>query len=87
MNGSLTRNVLETQYPIKDLGECNWILNMKVTRNRTERTITLSQEAYVKRTIKLYGMDASRIVSTPAVPGHDVSSCLSKTMMLIRWTF
>jgi hypothetical protein len=65
-------------YPIKDMGECTWILNMKVIRDRKKRTITLSQEAYVKRTIKLYGMDASRVVSTPAVPGHDVSSCLSQ---------
>src|SRR6185369_17681240 len=36
-------------YPIKDLGECQWILNMKVTRDRIKRTINLSQQAYIER--------------------------------------
>jgi hypothetical protein len=30
---------LQSKYKIKDLGDCNWILNMKVTRNRTVGTL------------------------------------------------
>ncbi|HVX00438.1 MAG TPA: reverse transcriptase domain-containing protein, partial [Candidatus Babeliaceae bacterium] len=52
-------------YAIKDLGECNWILNMKVTRNRQDRTITLSQQAYVERICKEFNVENGRVINTP----------------------
>ena len=55
-------------YTIKDLGECHWILNIKVTRDRNNRTIILSQQAYVERIAAGHGLDATRTVSTPATP-------------------
>jgi hypothetical protein len=57
---------IAASYAIKDLGECHWILNMKLTRNRLNRTITLSQEAYVERILTQYGMDQVRISNIPA---------------------
>jgi transposase InsO family protein len=56
-------------YPIKDLGECQWILNMKVTRDRAKRVITLSQRAYIERITTERGMAETRTVSTPVTPG------------------
>ena len=53
-------------YPIKDLGECNWILNIKVIRDRQKRTITLSQQAYTERIAAKHGLEATRSVMTPA---------------------
>lgn len=58
-------------YPIKDLGECEWILNMKITRDRTKRTITLSQKAYVDRVVAQFNMTESQPVATPSVHGQD----------------
>jgi len=52
-------------FPIKDLGECHWILNVKVTRDRKNRTITLSQQAYADRIAAEHGLDRTRTVSTP----------------------
>jgi len=57
-------------YPIKDLGECHWILNMKITRDWDRGTITLSQEAYVDRILTHFGMMECRPVSTPAQGGN-----------------
>jgi hypothetical protein len=37
------------RFAIKDLGECTWILNMKVTRDRRLKRIHLSQQAYVEK--------------------------------------
>jgi hypothetical protein len=53
------------QYRIKDLGECEWILNMKVTRDRSARLITLSQEAYVTRVIQQFGMGECKPAPNP----------------------
>ena len=38
---------LRGRFEISDLGELNWLLGLKVDRNRQARTITLSQKAYV----------------------------------------
>jgi len=59
-------------YPIKDMGECNWILNMKVTRDRKLRTITLCQQACVERIIKQFNVRDSRKVITPMDPNHQL---------------
>jgi reverse transcriptase-like protein len=40
------------KYQLDDKGDCTWILNMSVTRDRTAHTITLSQEAYVNKLLE-----------------------------------
>ena len=60
------KKAIAAQYAIKDLGECEWILNMKVTRDRTNRTMTLSQEAYIERIIREFNMENVKPASTPA---------------------
>jgi hypothetical protein len=39
---------IAAKYSITDLGECKWILNMVVERDRINKTITLSQRTYVE---------------------------------------
>jgi transposase InsO family protein len=63
------KEAIASHYAIKDLGECEWILNMKISRDRTHRTMTLSQEAYVDRIIHEFHMDNIKISSTPASVG------------------
>jgi hypothetical protein len=55
-------------YPIKDLSDCEWILNMSVDRDRINRTITLSQGGYVDLIIGNHDIEPCRPVSTPYVP-------------------
>src|SRR4051794_36043491 len=55
-------------YPIKDMGECQWILNMKVTRDWERGTITLSQETYVDCIVAEFGLENAKAVLTPADP-------------------
>ena len=45
---------IASHYAIKDLGDCEWILNMKLVRDRANRTITLSQEAYSRRVLETF---------------------------------
>jgi hypothetical protein len=58
---------LSSIYQIKVLGECNWILNMGVIRDRTKRTIRLSQEVYVNTIIDRFDMKSSKPTPTPAI--------------------
>jgi len=56
---------ISSRYKIKDIGDCEWILNMSVTRDRTKRTITLSQESYVDLVLSDQPPLSSRPVKTP----------------------
>lgn len=58
---------LSARYKIKDLGDCNWILNMTVTRDRKARTISLSQQTYVKDIVARFDLAACKPAPTPAV--------------------
>ena len=54
------------RFQIKDLGTVSWILNMRVTRDRANRTITLSQQVYVDKVLERFGMTDCKIVATPS---------------------
>ncbi|MGZ8855927.1 MAG: reverse transcriptase domain-containing protein, partial [Nitrososphaeraceae archaeon] len=55
-----------TKYIIKDLGNCEWIFNMKLERDRKTRQLTLSQEAYLTKVLTEYGYNTNmRTVKTP----------------------
>ncbi len=54
-------------YNVKDLGELSLILGMRWKRNHGERKSTLKQTDYIQEILKKFGMQDSKIVSTPAV--------------------
>jgi hypothetical protein len=65
---------LITEYNTKDLGSSVWMLGMRITRDRVNRTITLDQETYVTKALERFNMHESRILSTPgASPYSEVS--------------
>ena len=47
---------LSTIFPITDLGEARWILNMEIIRDCPNRTISISQERYVEEIFECHGM-------------------------------
>ena len=61
------KELITNQYKIKDLGDCNWILNMRVTRDRANKRIMLCQEAYVSRILRQYDMHESCSVTNPGM--------------------
>ena len=75
------KETIGATYKIKDIGDCEWILNMKVVRNREAKTIHLSQEAYIQRVLLTYGYDQSIPLVTPGSdidlflppPGSDIT--------------
>jgi hypothetical protein len=57
---------ISKRYPITDVGDCNWVLNMEITQSDDRRTITLSQRAYIERMLQQYDMIDCKPVHTPA---------------------
>ena len=60
---------LSKQFPLKDLGTAHFFLGMKITRQPTERKITLSQDQYVSTILERFGFLECHTVSTPIEPG------------------
>jgi ribonuclease HI len=64
-----------SQYKMKDLGNAEWILGMRIIRNRKERTLHIDQTVYISKLLQKFRMTNSKPLSTPA----DSSQRLSKT--------
>jgi hypothetical protein len=47
-----TKNNIKTEFNMKDIGELYWLLNIKIKRDRKNKTISLSQEAYIDKILK-----------------------------------
>ncbi len=60
------KGLLMNQYHMKDLGDVDWLLRMKITRDREKRTITISQEAYIDKMVDQYGLKGKHSYSIPA---------------------
>ncbi|KAH9326376.1 hypothetical protein KI387_006554, partial [Taxus chinensis] len=52
-----------------DLGAARQILGMRITQDRKERKLTLSQEEYIKKVLDRFNMQDAKPVGTP-LAGH-----------------
>jgi hypothetical protein len=59
------KQLLIAEYNTKDLGASVWMLGMRISRDRSARTITLDQETYITKALEKFGMDEVKTVSTP----------------------
>jgi Reverse transcriptase (RNA-dependent DNA polymerase) len=56
-----------------DKGEAVHLLGMRITRDREKKSIVLDQEVYVTKKLEEFNMTEAATVSTPAVPGQNLS--------------
>lgn len=59
------KNILITEFEMKDLGLTKRILGIDINRDWDQRTLILSQSSYIKKVIKLYNMTNAKLVNTP----------------------
>ncbi|MBW0482166.1 hypothetical protein O181_021881 [Austropuccinia psidii MF-1] len=59
---------IKAYFNMKDLGNINYVLGMKVTRDRSCWIINLSQELYIENMLINFGMGDCKPVSTPQFP-------------------
>jgi hypothetical protein len=58
-------------YTIKDLGEANYFLGIKLDRN-SNGTLRLSKTNYIENILERFNMTASKTVSSPMVPNQNM---------------
>jgi len=73
-------NEFEKRVELVRLGQITWLLGTTVTRNLTDRTISLGQEAYIDQICTRFGLQDARSVSTPLPPGIDLSPGLEHVL-------
>src|SRR5207253_2229220 len=59
------RNLFMSQYKMKDLGDVNHILGMKVIRDRAKGTLTLDQSQYLHKVLEKFNMVDCKAAPTP----------------------
>lgn len=64
---------ISSKFEMEDLGPIDVVLGIKISRNRSLRTISLSQEHYVTSVLATFYMEDCKPVATPMEPG----SCLT----------
>jgi len=68
------KHKLNACYSLTDLGPIHWLLGIKITRNRSARTISLSQTSYIDSIISRFKLNDAKPYGTPMVPGAVYSS-------------
>ncbi|KAK2969902.1 hypothetical protein RJ640_009848 [Escallonia rubra] len=60
-----TKQWLSSTFEMKDMGEANYVLGVKIVRDRSKRLLGLSQETYIKKVIERFRMHNSKPIDTP----------------------
>ena len=65
---------LAQHFKLRDLGPTSWLLGIQITRDRLNRTLSLSQRQYIVDMLETYGFTDCSPVQTPMLPGTHLSS-------------
>ena len=52
------------RFRMKDMGECKLILGMRITRNRSSRTLTIDNQVYIEKVLDTFGMTHCKPLET-----------------------
>ena len=59
---------IKSKYDLTDLGPIHWLLGIKITRDRENRTIALSQSSYIDSLLRRFNFTDLKPFSTPMDP-------------------
>ncbi|CAI7780269.1 unnamed protein product [Closterium sp. NIES-54] len=66
------KSKLQKRYTCTDLGELTSYLGLRITQDRAQRTITLTQSHMVQQVLQRFGFTYSSPLSTPLPTGHSI---------------
>uniref|UniRef100_A0A2N9HJG1 Reverse transcriptase Ty1/copia-type domain-containing protein n=1 Tax=Fagus sylvatica TaxID=28930 RepID=A0A2N9HJG1_FAGSY len=64
-----TKFCLGSKFEMKDMGPANYVLGIRISRDRDSKLIYLDQENYLEKVLKRFKMEDCRPVSTPVSKG------------------
>jgi hypothetical protein len=62
---NVLKNKLDNSFGMKDLGVVMKILGMRITKDRKNHKLTLSQDEYIEKVLERFRMQNAKLVSTP----------------------
>lgn len=68
-----TKGRLSSTSETKEMGEANYVLGIKILRDRSRKLLVLSQETYIKEVLERFCMYNSKPIGTPFEKGHTMS--------------
>jgi Reverse transcriptase (RNA-dependent DNA polymerase) len=68
-----TKKFLFKHFDMKDLGEALYVLGLKIYRDQNKDILGLSQQAYIHKILKRYGMKNCKPENTPVAKGDKFS--------------
>ncbi|CAI7844215.1 unnamed protein product, partial [Closterium sp. NIES-54] len=68
------KSALQKRHTCTDVGELTSYLGLRITRDRAQRTITLTQSHMVQQVLQRFGFTYSSPQSTPMPTGHSLST-------------
>ncbi|CAI7728889.1 unnamed protein product [Closterium sp. NIES-54] len=71
---ALVKSELQKRHTCTDLGEVTSYFGLRITRDRAQRTITLTQSHMVQQVLQRFGFTYSSPQSTPLPTGHSLSA-------------
>ena len=64
---------LSLNFEMKDIGETEFILEVKIKKNRSKNLIALSQESYIEKILQQFRMQDCKPIDTPIAKGEVLS--------------
>jgi ATP-binding cassette subfamily B (MDR/TAP) protein 1 len=59
-----TKRGLSSNFEMKDMSEANYVLSVKIIRDRTKRFLGLIKETYIKKILERYYMQDNKLIDT-----------------------
>ena len=60
---------LQATFKMEDLGPASYFVGVRIVRDRENKTVSLCQDAYIKKILKKYGMEKCKAAPTPMASG------------------
>lgn len=73
---SKTKSYLGSKFQMKDMGLANYVLGIRITRNRDSKLLYMDQEAYLEKVLKRLNMENCKALSTPVCKGVNLSKVM-----------
>jgi hypothetical protein len=68
-----TKKWLSSTLEMKDMGEANFVLEVKITRDSSKKLLSLFQRTYIKKILERFHMHNSKLIDTPMEKGCTLS--------------
>ena len=68
-----TKGWLSSNFEMKDMGEVDYILGVKILRDRSKKLLGLPQQTYIKKVLEHFQMHNCKLIDTPVAKNESLS--------------